>query len=500
MSDHPQGERLLKRIRNRFAQDRFRQIYCNRDLVTDRIRWLGFDMDYTLAIYRREALDEVVHRLTIERLVHQLGYPTEVLAIPFDPHFAIRGLVVDKSNGHILKVDSHYYVGKGFHGFRPLERHELEEYRKHPPNIGSKRFALIDTLFELPEAYLYAALVDLLEALGRKPDYDRMADDIRRTIDTIHADNSLKSQVVADPERFLFRDPELGATLESFRVSGRRVFLMTNSWADYTDKVMSFLLGAPDPASPGTTGWRRHFDIIITAAQKPSFFRGHAPFLTLDESWTPQGEQHEGFVPGVVYQHGNIQEFEKFIGLRGDEILYIGDHIYGDIVRSKRDSAWRTAMIIPEMEEELRTIDKLSDTYRMWNAYEIELRTVVDTLSFEADLLDHLRAPGGEVVLNSLESLSQVEDAVQLLGESRVSLLQKYHELVAHCKALERNIDSHFHPRWGSLFKEGNEQSVFGGQVENYACLYTSRVSNFSSYSPTYYFRSPPDFLPHEIR
>jgi hypothetical protein len=34
--------------------------------------------------------------------------------------------------------------------------------------------------------------------------------------------------------------------------------------------------------------------------------------------------------------------------------------------------------------------------------------------------------------------------------------------------------------------------------VEDYACVYTSRVSNFLSYSPMQYFRSPRASMPHE--
>ena len=50
--------------------------------------------------------------------------------------------------------------------------------------------------------------------------------------------------------------------------------------------------------------------------------------------------------------------------------------------------------------------------------------------------------------------------------------------------AIERRVDHRFHPYWGSLLKEENEESSFGAQVEEYACLYTSRVSNFLLYSP----------------
>jgi hypothetical protein len=60
-------------------------------------------------------------------------------------------------------------------------------------------------------------------------------------------------------------------------------------------------------------------------------------------------------------------------------------------------------------------------------------------------------------------------------------------------------IDKRFHPYWGSLLKEETEKSSFGDQVEEYACLYTSRVSNFLAYSPLQYFRSPRDLMPHEL-
>ena len=64
---------------------------------------------------------------------------------------------------------------------------------------------------------------------------------------------------------------------------------------------------------------------------------------------------------------------------------------------------------------------------------------------------------------------------------------------------LEREISKRFHPYWGSLLKEANETSSFGDQVEEYACLYTSRVSNLNLYSPLQFFRSPRDLMPHEL-
>ena len=64
---------------------------------------------------------------------------------------------------------------------------------------------------------------------------------------------------------------------------------------------------------------------------------------------------------------------------------------------------------------------------------------------------------------------------------------------------LERGVDRRFHRYWGSLFKAGGEVSSFGDQVETYACLYTSRVSNLLRYSPMHFFTSPRDRMPHEL-
>ena len=68
----------------------------------------------------------------------------------------------------------------------------------------------------------------------------------------------------------------------------------------------------------------------------------------------------------------------------------------------------------------------------------------------------------------------------------------------AQHRVLEDTIDDGFNPYWGPMFREGYEVSKFGEQVEAYACVYTSRVSNFRFYSPMQYFRGPRDRMPHE--
>ena len=44
------------------------RVYCNRSLRLDQIEWVGFDMDYTLAIYDQREMD----RLSFARVASML--------------------------------------------------------------------------------------------------------------------------------------------------------------------------------------------------------------------------------------------------------------------------------------------------------------------------------------------------------------------------------------------------------------------------------------------
>ena len=42
----------------------------------------------------------------------------------------------------------------------------------------------------------------------------------------------------------------------------------------------------------------------------------------------------------------------------GVQVLYVGDHIYGDILRSKKTLGWRTMLVVPELATELDILKK----------------------------------------------------------------------------------------------------------------------------------------------
>ena len=471
-----------------------RQIFVNRNLRMDSVEVVGFDMDYTLAIYRLRRIEELSFQMTLRRLIDSAGYPPDVAGLAYDWEFVIRGLVVDRECGNIFKMDRFNHVGRCYHGRKPLDESEWKRlYRDQKLKVASSRFASIDTLFALPEAALFAQIIELFEGRGEKVDYAKLYDDIRRCIDEVHRDGSLKAEVRKDLGDFFLRDPEIGPALHKLRSGGKKLFLLTNSLFDYTDVVLGHLLSGLLPEYPS---WRNYFDCVIVGAQKPTFFSDRLPFFEVDEHGHPTVEA-SSLERGRIYQGGNLADFERLIGFGGESVLYVGDHIYGDILRSKKSSLWRTAMIVQELEDELAYTDRNAD----------EIRRLTELESLRARLDDELNQR--KLALNALEKRL---DKGAVSDDSRASveaerrgqkgeLEQVRHALrdVNHeIERIESTLEGGMNRYWGLLFKEGNENSRFGEQIEGYADLYTSRVSNLLAYSPMQYFRSPRAAMPHE--
>jgi HAD superfamily 5'-nucleotidase-like hydrolase len=484
-----------------------RRIYVNRNLRMDGVELIGFDMDYTLAIYRQAEMERLSIQLTLQKLIAKRGYPAAIQDLEYSPEWAIRGLVVDRFCGNVFKMDRHGHVGRVFHGGRMLTREERAAlYRKERIRLSAPRYAWIDTLFALPEAVMYVRLVDWLEQQGKPIDFQKLWQDVRECIDEAHRDDTLKSVIRGDLPRFLEEDPELAATLHKFRSSGKKLFLLTNSLWDYTEAVMSWLL---NDKLRGYPVWRSYFDIIIVGGAKPAFFTDKNPFLELDpQTGAELGTLGKGpFQRGRVYQGGNLLEFEEKAGFSGDKVLYIGDHIYGDILRAKKSSVWRTAMIVQELEAEIRVLEKHRDELRHLDELDRQRRNLDAEIDFQQLQLKGLQRLADE--LKSLQRAAEpgrsgpngvpVEDAKKQAKKNLDELRAALRRVTQDQEKLEDELDARFNPHWGPIFKEGNENSRFGEQVEDYACLYTARVSNFLAYSPLRYFRAPRDQMPHEM-
>ena len=471
---------------------RTRRVFVNRNLKMSSIDWVGFDMDYTLAIYNQAEMDKLSIEATLAKLALR-GYPSDIARIDYKLDFPIRCLLIDKRFGHVLKMDRFKVVQKGYHGLRELSKDEIRAlYQSKKIRPTTARYHWIDTLYALSEATLYVGIVEALEHKGIAVDFAQLFTDIRECIDEAHRDGTILDRVQADLPRFVDRDPALAQTLHKLRSAGKKLFLLTNSRWPFTEKMMTHLLGGAMPEYPS---FRHYFDVVIVAAQKPAFFQERRPLMQHDTS----GEVRPAVLPlerGVIYEGGNLHDLERALQVTGDRILYVGDHIYGDVLRAKKETAWRTAMIIQEMEAEVRAHEGCREEHKKSAELEAKREELEDQLRYYQQRYKELTRRLEDGANGATPQIEVDRSRVKRAVERVRGLLRA---VDAEASQIEREIDRRFHPYWGSLLKESSETSSFGDQVEEYACIYTSRVSNLLAYSPLQYFRSPRDLLPHEL-
>jgi 5'-nucleotidase len=106
---------------------RRKRVFVNRNLKMEDIDLVGFDMDYTLAIYNQEAMEALSIQLTLQKLVEGRGYSPRILELAYPSEWAVRGLMVDKQHGHIFKMDQYGHVGRVVHGDKKLTREQRGE-------------------------------------------------------------------------------------------------------------------------------------------------------------------------------------------------------------------------------------------------------------------------------------------------------------------------------------------------------------------------------------
>ena len=463
-----------------------RRVWCNRTLNMRAIKAVGYDMDYTLVHYRTAEWE----RAAFERALGPLErrrWP--VKGLTFDPAGVIQGLAFDLELGNLVKATRFGYVIRAFHGTRPLSFDEQRSaYSSTFVDLADPRWEFMNTLFSLSHANLFAQLVDLLDA-GKLPEtlgYRDLNRILLSALDEAHNLSELKAQIMADPDRFVEPDPELPLTLLDQKMAGKRLLLITNSDWTYTRAMMSYIL---DRHLPGSPRWRELFDLVIVEARKPGFFsHRQASYLMTDED---QGllRPHRGpLETGHVYVGGDAPLVESSLGLSGSEILYLGDHLFGDVHVSKEMLRWRTGLILREMESEVAAAEKAREADAQLKDLmhrKVELDERLAGLRLARQRLQHGYGPA---VGTRPEELEQAIRGVS----------QESQELDAVIAPLARASGEQGNPTWGPLMRAGNDKSLFARQVERYADVYTSRVSNFLAQTPFAYLRAARGSLPHD--
>mmetsp|Transcript_23516 Transcript_23516/g.49658 ORF Transcript_23516/g.49658 Transcript_23516/m.49658 type:complete len:651 (+) Transcript_23516:166-2118(+) len=483
-------------------------VFCNRELRFDNLRAIGFDMDYTLAQYQQPAFDKLAFDGAKEKLVHSLGYPEEVLDFEYDHAYWVRGLIIDTQRGNFLKIDRHKYVRMAYHGFQPISSN-MRKYLysrtfNKVPSFTEKYFVNMDTLFQHVDAHLFASLVEMKdygehEFLDGKT-YEEIYRQVRECVDLCHRDGVIKDEVARNPEKYLVIDKGLLPMLRGFRKAGVKVFLLTNSYWEYTQTAMNYLYHEKkvDGELEKKNEWLELFDLVVVGSCKPAYLTD--PYLNLfrvvpedgslrntDGLFEIEALGEDGaakfLAQGKTFQGGNWNHLQAMLDIEaGEEILYVGDHLYADVLRSKRALGWRSCFIMPELPEEMRIFQSQLGL----RSQIMELRKLRDELGSFADNLRKL--------------FDQcVDDSVRAELETKIDQCEDDDHKVKE-KLSDANKDYHasFHPRWGQMFVAGYQDSRFGYFVKNYACLYTSKATNLGLASTSRAFRTAGELLPHD--
>ncbi|XP_078587247.1 cytosolic purine 5'-nucleotidase-like isoform X4 [Branchiostoma floridae x Branchiostoma japonicum] len=476
------------------------RVFVNRSLRLDKIKFYGFDMDYTLAVYKSPEYECLAFDQVLKRMV-DIGYPEELLKFEYDPSFAVRGLWFDRTYGNLLKVDPYGNILVCVHGFHFMSAAEISELYPNKfiqPQPNDDRIFVLNTLFNLPETYLLACLIDyltnapgsIMEKTGVRigdvfMSYMGIHNDVRAAVDWVHMKGSMKQETVDNMDKYVVKEPKIPMLLHRMREAGAKVFLVTNSDYWYTEKVMTFLFdlphgptdsngyipyNGPTIKSTGKTKndapwrpWKSYFDAIIVDARKPLFFGEGTPLRKVDceTGKLALGSYIGQMQPNTVYCGGNSELLSEIMGAKGKDVLYVGDHIFGDILKSKKSHGWRTFLVVPELAQELHVWTDKQDLFsRLQN--------------FDKLLAD---------VYKELDSRSKdIPD---------ISSLQKAIKEVTHEMDMSYGM-------MGSLFRSGSRQTYFASQVIRFADLYATSFINLLYYPFSYFFRAPHVLMPHE--
>ena len=147
-------------------------------------------------------------------------------------------------------------------------------------------------------------------------------------------------------------------------------------------------------------------------------------------------------------------------------------HVTKDVLR------WRTALIARELESEIACGIEFADDQR---TIERLMHDKVDVDRQQARL-----------------RLARLGDGGADVGKELARVTARASELDAMVAPLAKAAAALGNATWGPLMRAGNDKSLFARQVERYADVYTSRVSNLGYETPFAYLRAARGSLPHD--
>ena len=115
-----------------------------------------------------------------------------------------------------------------YHGSQELDKvtRKNSKYSRHVYSYTEPEFVVIDTLFLLVDAVLFAHLVDFKDnhpEILKDKTYEQLYKDVRHSVDLCHRDGVIKDSVMKNPKKFILDDPDLVPMLKRYRQEGKKV-------------------------------------------------------------------------------------------------------------------------------------------------------------------------------------------------------------------------------------------------------------------------------------
>lgn len=435
-----------------------REVFANAEVHLDKIKVIGFDYDFTVASYTNQ-LQRLIFRAARDYIVDKKLYPEELKAqIDYDKHFAVRGLTFDKERGLLFKLGPNFKVDLTtvHRGKRRLNEEQalqaLGGFTHMRSASQSQNLMGIFDQFSLAEACLLADVCEYFDKNNISFSPAAVYQDVSSSIAHVHVSGLMHRTVMADVEKYIHHSPKIPKMLAEFRNSGVETFLLSNSSFEYIDVGMKYLCG-PD--------WMSLFSVIMVDAEKPGFFSTRNPFRLLNTaSQHVTWGQVENIRPNCVYTKGNVTDLMNLTKWQGNQVFYIGDHVFADLRNPARFHGWWTGAIIRELETEIAVAD--TPDYQ--------------ALSFRMQLLEEIMRRLQWAPTSSTKPLYVLLDELE---RDRSQIRDEMNQL--------------FNKNFGSVFYgSGSSPSLFSTQMDRYVDLYTSRLENFLDYGPGAHYRFYP--------
>uniref|UniRef100_A0A8C5G4N3 5'-nucleotidase domain containing 2 n=1 Tax=Gouania willdenowi TaxID=441366 RepID=A0A8C5G4N3_GOUWI len=430
-------------------------IYANNEVNLAEVDIYGFDYDYTLALYSN-TLNKMIFDKAKTFLIEHFKYPEGIAKYDYIPNFAVRGLHYDIQKGLLMKVDAFHYIQPGtvYRGLSPVPDEEVLELHGGTYHIpltedsgfygkGPKVKQFMD-IFSIPEMTLLAVANDFFITNDIEYDPVHLFKDISEAIGMVHLKGFMYKWVMQDLDKLIQRGEETDAVLHRLVSNGKKLFLITNS-------PFSFVYVLPLSPPVVQPDWTHLFQCFTPI-----------PFRRLDDNGDLRWEKIKSLDKGQIYKQGNLFDFLRLTGWRGSKVLYFGDHLYSDLADLMLRHGWRTAAIVPELEQETKVVS----TYRY------------------------------ALSLTWLQALTGLMEQLQIhRDQESKEVFREWQEEREELRAMIKNF---FNPQFGSIFRTCHNPTYFSRRLSRFSDIYMASLSCLLNYDPTYNFFPRRTPLQHE--